>query len=70
MSEWIDVSLELPENDTNVIGCCGDDVFECHHYDDGAFDDCIGEPIEVEYWMNMPESPYQTGQISITPIKE
>ena len=63
MNKWIDVKLVQPENDTNVIGCCDDDVFECHYYDDGAFDDICGEPIEVTYWMPLPESPYQTGQV-------
>jgi hypothetical protein len=57
MIEWISVKDRLPENDINVIGCCGDDVFECSYYDDGAFDDCIGEPIEVSYWMPLPKPP-------------
>ena len=30
----------------------------------GAFDDCCGEPIEVEYWKPVPDSPYQTGQVN------
>jgi len=62
--EWIDVNYLLPENDTNVIGRCDDDVFECHHYDDGAFDTLTLEAVKVEYWQPLPDSPYQTGQIS------
>jgi len=60
--KWIAVDLLLPENDTNVIGCC-DDVFECRHFDDGAFEDCKGKMIEVSFWMPMPDSYYQDGQI-------
>jgi len=64
--EWIDARLQLPPIDTIVLGCCADDVFECKHYEDGEFGDCIGEPIFVSYWMPMPESPYQTGQVKPT----
>ena len=64
--KWIDARLIRPENDTNVIGCCDDDVFECHHFDDGAFDDCMGQPIKVDFWMPLPDSPYQTGQVKVT----
>lgn len=60
MSEWISVDLLRPDNDTNVIGCCDGDVFECHHYDDGAFCDCVGEPIAVTHWMPLPEPPCTT----------
>jgi len=56
---WVSIDKDLPQNDFNVIGCCDDDVFECHHYDDGAFDDCMGEPIKVEFWMDLPQSYYQ-----------
>jgi len=54
--EWIDVDLLLPENDTNVIGCCDDDVFECHHFDDGAFETVDNVAVEVKFWMPFPEA--------------
>lgn len=54
---WNDVNSIAPEADTNVIGCCDDDVFECHHYENGVFDDCISEPIEVTHWMPLPDAP-------------
>jgi hypothetical protein len=60
---WIDIELRLPENETNVLGCCDDDVFECHHHEDGVFIGMTGTTIDVEYWMWLPDSPYQTGQV-------
>lgn len=61
--KWI-AAIELePECETSVIGCCDDDVFECRHYSEGVFFDAHNNVIDVDFWMPLPESPYQTGQI-------
>ena len=61
--KWNNVNLVLPEDETFVLGCQDDDVFECRHITDGEFEFPDGQYVDVEYWMLMPESPYQTGQV-------
>ena len=63
--KWTKVDIEPPECDTEVMGCCDDDVFECRHYADGVFFDCYNKVVKVDYWQPKPLSPYQTGQVTL-----
>ena len=60
---WISVDLLTPQDCTEVLACCDDDVELCD-YDGIYYINCkTGKIFNAEYWMDKPDSYYQINYI-------
>ena len=60
MSEWIDVSDEIPEDNIPVLCRClddGNEWLEVGYFNHSYFYDRTGVFLPVSYWMELPEPP-------------